>query len=93
MTKRFTAEEMRTATLSKPFSFTKGMPLLKIKSKDKYDVNRYGTTLYDLKKDPGENCAIEDPETEMRLLQEMKRLMEETDAPEEQYVRYGLDKI
>jgi arylsulfatase A-like enzyme len=92
MTKRFTVKEMQDVELSEPFSFTKGMPLLKIKSKDKYNVNRFGTVLYDLKKDPGEECAIEDLAVEKRLRKKMKELMKETDAPKEQFVRYGLEE-
>ena len=33
---------------------------------------------------------IHDPETEQRMVENMIRLMEENDAPEEQYVRLGL---
>ena len=90
MTKRFTEKELRDAKLVEPFSFTKGCPVLKIKSRDKYDVNRFGTTLYDLKKDPGEEKAIEDPEVEARMVAAMKKLMIENDCPEEQFVRYDL---
>ena len=91
MTKRFTVKEMKDAQLVGPFSFTKGCPVLKIKSRDKYDVNRFGTALYDLKKDPGEVHAIEDPEIEARMVKAMKKLMKENDCPEEQFVRYGLN--
>ncbi len=92
MTKRFSVKEMQNAVLVPPFKFSKGMPLLRIKSKDKYNVCRFGTELFDLRKDPGEEYAVKDPDTEKRMTEAMKKLMLETDCPEEQFVRYGLDK-
>ena len=46
--------------------------------------------LFDVIKDPGQEHPIHDPETEQRMVENMIRLMEENDAPEEQYVRLGL---
>ena len=64
---------------------------MKIKSKDKYDVNRFGTMLFDLKEDPCENNAINDPLVEQRMIIAMKDLMKKNDCPQEQFVRYGLN--
>lgn len=92
MTKRFTVDELKNMELVQPFSFTKGLSVLKIKSKDKYDVNRFGTTLYNLKEDPGETQVIEDEEVEERMKQAMVQLMKENDCPSEQFIRYGLQE-
>ena len=92
MTSRFSPEEMRTAQLVEPFSFTKGCPVLKIKSGDKYKVGRFGTRLYDLTKDPNEETPIQDPEVEARMTEALIRAMEENDCPEEQYDRLGLTR-
>ncbi len=91
MNSRFTPAELRTAQLREPFSFTKECPVLKIKSGDKYKVGRFGTRLYDLLRDPGEETPIQDPEVEERMILAMIKAMEENDCPEEQYARLGLD--
>ncbi|MDR2023348.1 MAG: hypothetical protein LBQ71_08895 [Hungatella sp.] len=49
-----------------------------------------GTMLYDLQEDPEQLAPIHNPEAEQRLIRHIIQLMEENDAPEEQYVRLGL---
>lgn len=90
MTSRFTPSELRDAELVEPFSFTKGCPVLKVKSHDKYNVARFGSSLYDLESDPGEQEAVFDPSAEKRLTEAMIEAMRKTDAPQEQYQRLGL---
>lgn len=91
MTNRFTPKEMATAELVPPFSFTKGCPVLKIKSKDKYKVGRFGTLLYDLRQDPCENTPIQAPEVEARMIKALIEGMKDNDAPSEQFTRLGLE--
>lgn len=93
MTARFTPQELATAQLVPPFSFTKGCPVLKIKSKDKYKVGRFGTRLYDLKQDPCENTPIHDPQVEARMTQALVEAMKANDAPPEQFTRLGLEPL
>ncbi len=91
-------EMLRSAELSGPFAFTKGIKLLKCdasartngKSADSQIT--FPTALYDLNNDPAQEHPIQDPQVEARLSREMKRLMEENDAPEEQFVRLGLEQ-
>ena len=90
MTARFSPEELSTAILEKPFSFTKGCPVLKVKSKDKYNVAHFGTRLYDLEADPTESTPIRDPGQEERMIRLMERAMAENDCPPEQFDRLGL---
>lgn len=82
------------ATLHPPFSFTKGVPVLQVPTRDPqgamFPFYRYGTRLYDLQSDPGQLHPIEDQETELRMIHAMTRLMQENDAPSEQYERLGL---
>lgn len=92
MMNRFTPEELRDMELHPPFSFTKGCPILKIKSKDRYNVARYGTRLYDLENDPKQENPIDDPEIEERMKRLLIKALKENDCPEEQYVRYGLSE-
>ena len=90
MNKRFDPAELQDAQLVKPFSFTKGCPVLKVKSKDKYKVSRFGTRLYDLKNDPEEKTPIQNEEVEKRMILAMIKAMKENDCPEEQFERLGL---
>ena len=91
MNKRM-SEVLKEAVLAEPFSFTKGMPVLKIPmSVDMSAVTAaYGTQLFDLEKDPKQEHPIHDAVQEERLTQAMRRLLEEHDAPEELYERMGL---
>ena len=91
MNARFSAKELEHAELVPPFRFTKGCPVLKIKSKDKYKVARFGTRLYDLKKDPEEKTPIQDLGVENRMVNAMKEAMKENDCPVEQFERLGIE--
>lgn len=91
----FSVEEMKTMKQHPGFCFTKGTPVMRIDavedpSGDTSIKHSQGTVLYDLVKDPGQQHPIKDPETEERMIRHMVQLMEENDAPAEQYVRLGL---
>lgn len=91
MSSMFTVDEMRTATMAPPFEFTKGCPLMKIRSKP-YDAEHiYDTELYDLENDPEQMNPIDDPEVERMMIDHMVRLMKWNDSPPEQFTRLGLD--
>lgn len=90
-------EEMKTASIHPGFDFTKGSPVIRmqggsgVKGLDQGQKGApSGHMLFDLQADPGQNCPCCDPEVERRMADAMRRLMEENDAPEEQYVRLGL---
>lgn len=93
MNSRFSPDELTGAILQKPFTFTKGCPVLKVKSKEKYPVCGFGTRLYDVTEDPGQVNPIQDQEVEDRLIGAMVHLMEENDSPEEQFYRLGLEAV
>ncbi len=95
----FSPEELSTATLAAPFSFSKGVPLLKVAVTDRSPMyNNYGpgallesdTRLYDLSSDPGQQHPMSDPLVEARLRQLMAGLMRTNDAPAEAFSRLGL---
>ncbi|MDD3251339.1 MAG: sulfatase-like hydrolase/transferase [Lachnospiraceae bacterium] len=92
MNTRFGPEELAQAVLREPFSFTKGCPVLKIKTREKYPVCGFGTLLYDLEKDPGQTNPIQDTAVEQRMMEAMKRCMVENDSPKEQFWRLGLNE-
>ena len=90
----FSPEEMRTAEMAPPFSFTKGCPVMRIRGKAN---PRFAAAqdegqdlLFDLTADPGQNRPLTDERQKARLLSAMARLFRESDAPEEAYRRYDL---
>lgn len=91
----FSVEEMRKMELSSGFSFTKGVPLMKICAEEDTTGDTsmkfgQGTVLYDLQSDPFQTHPVQNSAVSQRMEQAMIQLMEENDAPEEQYVRLGL---
>lgn len=94
MTKPFTIEELKGASLVPPFEFTKGVPLLRIAHRSKADTKTHSyhfpekmedtnTVLYDLKTDPAQSEPIHDRAVEERLRAALFRLMRANDAPGE----------
>jgi len=87
---------LQTAELAGPFSFTKGLRLLKCDATVREDRNskerqaEFPTALYDLSTDPEQARPIADAAAEAAMVGHMKRLMIENDCPLEQFVRLGL---
>lgn len=67
-------------------------PVYKIPTADKGKSNRHinDTQLYDIKNDYLQQKPLQESETEERMVQQLKELMRETDAPEEQFIRLGI---
>ncbi len=95
----FPVAELAGATLAEPFSFTKGVPLLKVPVKPGSAMSRnYGpdcfiedeTRLYDLAADPQQQAPLDDPETEARMAALMASLMAGLSAPREAFARLSL---
>ena len=94
MTKPFSVEELKGASLVGPFDFTKGVPLLRIPHKSKADTKTHSfhfpekmedtnSVLYDLETDPGQTTPIDNAEVKARLKKSLLRIMQENDAPDE----------
>lgn len=91
----FSSGELKTAALAEPFTFTKGVPTMRISAQEDTTGDTsikfgLGTCLYDLREDPLQNHPIQNADVEQRMVEAMVRLMKENDAPEEQYIRMGL---
>ncbi len=85
-------KQLRGAGMAPPFGFTKGMPVMKIPTEEKWGrAHEFGNLLYDTQTDPGQEKPISEPEVEKRLIAQMLRLMKENEAPAEQYERLGLE--
>lgn len=95
----FSESELASATLSSPFDFTNGAPLLRM-TPDPVEAKRslahdtdtdvLNTVLYDLDKDARQVNPIKDSIVESVMRGHAKRLMKANDAPSEVFSRYGL---
>jgi len=80
---------MKDAELTRPFGFTKEMPLLKVAGGGGSAANDHeghtGHLLFDLQADPGQKTCLDDREIESRMIDHMTRLMAACEAPSEVY--------
>ena len=99
MTSRFSIKELLNATLSPSFSFTKGVPVLKLSPKmgeGDVPVEVQGmpfadqkSQLFNLKADPEQRRPIEDPDKIKKMCELIVHNMVELDAPKEAFKRFG----
>ncbi|GIN71572.1 sulfatase [Bacillus sp. J14TS2] len=87
----FSIDEMGSMELSKPFTFTKGLRPLKTKGNWQQKPKSMETLLFDLKADPQQMEPLNNSTIEKYMLEHLKYLMEENDAPSEQYQRIGIE--
>ncbi len=86
----FKPQELQNIQLAEPFSFTKGCRTMQIDANPFQNTHSFGTLLFDLQADPGQEHPIQDAAIEARMVEHLVRLMRENDAPAEQYERLGL---
>jgi arylsulfatase A-like enzyme len=88
----FSPDELKPASLAQPFGFTKECPLLKIPNQAASYMSKVlaADLLFDLQQDGMQQNPIEDIAIKHRLLQAMRYLFEENEAPEESYIRYAI---
>ena len=90
MKRIFDVKELQDIQLEEPFRFTKGCRTMKIAGRSWVNAHNFGTLLFDLEKDPGQEHPISDPDLEAQMIQIMVRLMKENDSPMDQFIRLGL---
>lgn len=87
----FNRHELENAVMSQPFSFTKGMPVLRCPGTPFMNSHyQFGNLLFDLENDPNQEHPITDPVLEKRMMCLLIEQMRENDAPIELYERLGL---
>lgn len=86
----FAPAELADAELADPFSFTKGLRTLRVPGGTVISPWSFGTLLFDLETDPGQERPLRDPELELRMADLLVELMRASDAPADQYERLGL---
>lgn len=94
MSQPMAPQRLAGATLASPFTFTKGCPLLRVPYEEwqKPNDETGSTWLFDMENDPRQQHSLDDPEQEARMVGLLVKKMTENDAPEEQYIRLGLEK-
>lgn len=91
MRSRFSVSELAAWEPAEPFSFTKGLRVMRMPGKVGWmNPWRHGTLLFDLDADPAQEHPLADDEAELRMLRLLARLMHENDAPRSQFERLGI---
>jgi arylsulfatase A-like enzyme len=90
MRRLFTIDELKTLELAKPFTFTKQLQTMKISANSHNELHKFGTLLFDTEEDPQQQQPMQDETIEGRMIAHMLQIMQESDAPVEQYERVGL---
>ena len=102
MREYFTAKELASATLHPGFSFTNGMPVLKIEAQadakrvpqhDGHSFMDADFALYDLVKDPRQTTPIRDAAVEARLYAALGALLVDLETPPDTLRWYGLGHL
>lgn len=88
----FAPEELRDAELVAPFSFTKGVPLMRVKASVAPNPDIYGTLLFDLDSDPQQSRPLVNDAEELRMLSRLRDLLVQCDAPASQFERLGIPR-
>jgi hypothetical protein len=93
----FSKNELKTVELADPFTFTKGIRLMRTETRIRY-INPYifGSLLFDLNEDPHQEHPIINPEIEKKMITALIKEMKKNDSPIEQFERLGIpydDKI
>ncbi|MEL5955691.1 sulfatase [Streptomyces sp. CLV115] len=86
----FSPAELKDAALVAPFSFTKEVPLLKVPGHTMSNPYAFGTLLFDLETDPGQQHPLVDDDLELRMAGLLTEQLRLADAPPGQYERLGL---
>ena len=89
---RFTPAELKNAELVPPFAFTKETPLLRLPAHGVININAFdfGTLLFDLETDPGQERPLIDDALELKMIGLLLDLMRRNEAPASQFERLGL---
>lgn len=88
----YPAAQLQQAELHPGFTFTQGIPLLRVP----WALSHFATggpgqhRLYDLAHDPSQQSPCHAPSTEADLIEALRTLLREVDAPPSQYKRLGL---
>ncbi|SEG95745.1 Arylsulfatase A [Nonomuraea solani] len=93
MRARFSVGELQTWEPAEPFTFTKGVRTMRLPATPGWmNPWQHGTLLFDLHTDPAQEIPIVDDDVELRMIELLRRLMIDTDAPPSQFERLGIPR-
>lgn len=84
--------QLEKAELTKEFSFTKDIPILKTPASTHFSSFRFGNKLFDKENDPKQLNKLQDADKELEMVELMRELMLQAEAPVEQFERIGIHK-
>ena len=92
MRSAFSPDELKNAEFVPGFSHMRECNVLRTEAGGRWPSQcQYGHLLFDLERDPNERSPLSDAAVEDRMINHLVKLMRACDAPDEQYVRLGLN--
>lgn len=92
MRDRFPVQQLAQAEFVDGFSFTKGLKVLRMPGQPMTNAWFWGSLLFDLANDPGQEHPLIDDEQELHWATVMRDLMVANDAPDDQFERMRLPR-
>lgn len=86
----FGKNQLKGMTLHEGFSFTEGVPVLKVPVGSGLSSYRFGHMLYDVANDPKQLNKLDNPTLELEMLEKLRLAMDASEAPIEQFKRLGI---
>ena len=87
----FTERELGTMERQEGFSFTKGLPVMKIQTDTKIRCIEEKDLFFDLEQDPFQEKPMAPGPVARLMCEEIRKIMAEADAPKELYKRFGFE--
>ncbi len=87
----FTERELGTMERQEGFSFTKGLPVMKIQTDSKIRCIEEKDLFFDLEQDPFQEKPMAPGPVARLMCEEIRKIMAEADAPKELYKRFGFE--
>lgn len=88
----FEKDILEQGTLINGNRFTNGIPCIKYPDKTYVNPAQFGDLLFDLESDPQQENPLDNKDIMQKMCTKLKKEMEKTAAPEEEFIRIGLVK-
>lgn len=86
----YSADAMKSIELVKGNRFTDEMPVAKLHLRNPMDSYSMGNLLFDLHNDPQQEQPLTDKLIEGQMINKLTKLMQQIEAPNEEFIRLGL---
>jgi len=88
---RMDPADLQDLELVAPFAFTKGCRVMRLPGKVRVNPYGFGHLLFDTLTDPRQERPLDDVDIEAHMVDLLYRLLRDSDAPQDQYARLGLE--